>query len=70
MRLLINMSRKAYMESRMTPSHLTLSDLERSKSGSLTLRSIISCKGADIGHMLLSNINRKTYMGSPMTLSH
>ncbi len=56
----------------MTPSHLTLSDLERSKSRSMRFRSLThaSRKGAELGHMLLLNINRKGYMGSPMTLSH
>ena len=52
------------MESQKTPSHLTLSDLERLKS-----RCLISCKGPELVHMLLLNINRKPYMGSPMTLS-
>ncbi len=54
----------------MTLSHLTLSDLERSNSRSLTFQSLISCNGAGLGYMLLLNINRKAYMGSPMTLSH
>ncbi len=54
----------------MTPSHLTLSDLERSKSMSLRFRSLICYKAAEFGHMLLLNINRKSYMGSPVTLSH
>ncbi len=54
----------------MTPSHLTLSALERLKSRSLGFRTLISCKGAELGHMLLLNINRKAYMGTPMTLSH
>ena len=52
------------MVSPMT-SHLTLSDLERSNSKSLGFQSLISCKGAELGHMLLLNINRKAYMGSP-----
>ncbi len=30
----------------------------------------ISCKGAELGRMLLLNINSKAYMGSQMTLSH
>ncbi len=57
----IYMNRKPYMENPMTPSHLTLSNLERSKSRSLIFRSPISCKGAELGHMLLLNINRKPY---------
>ncbi len=36
----------AYMESPMTSSHKTLGDLQRSKSGSLRFRSLLSCKGA------------------------
>ncbi len=57
------------MGSPMTLSHLTLSDLERSKSRSLKFRKLIFRKGAELGHMLLLNINRKAYMGSPVTLS-
>ncbi len=40
------------MGSPMAPSHLTLSDLERSNSG------------ADLGPMLLLNINGRPYMRS------
>ncbi len=54
----------------MTSSHLTLSDVQRSNSRSLTFCSLIYHKGAELGHMLLLNINRKAYVGSPMTLSH
>ena len=54
----------------MTPSHLTLSDLERSKSRSRRFRSLISSKGAELGHTLLLTINRKAHMGSLMTPSH
>ncbi len=57
------------MESPMEASHLTLSDLERSKSRSLRFQSLISRKGAQLGPMLLLNINRKPYMGSPMTIN-
>ena len=49
------------MESPMT-SHLTLSDLERSNSRSLRFQSFVSCKGAELGHMLLLNNNMKAYM--------
>ncbi len=35
-----------------------------SKSRSLRFRSFVSCKGAELGHMLLLNINRKAYMWS------
>ncbi len=54
----------------MTLSHLTLSDIERSKSRSLRFRSVVSCKGVELGHMLPLSINRKAYMGNQMTLSH
>ncbi len=54
----------------MTPSHLTLSDLERSKSRSLRFRSILTHKGAELGHILLLNINRKAYMGSALAQLH
>ncbi len=58
------------MGSPMEPSHLTMSDLERSKSKSLRFLSLISCKGAELCHVLLLNINSKLYMGSPMEPSH
>ncbi len=54
----------------MTPSHSTLSDLEKSNSRSLRFRNLASRKGAELGHVFLLNINRKTYMGSPMALLH
>ncbi len=57
------------MTSPVTSSLLTWSDLERSNSRSLRFWSLISCKRADLCHMVLLNINRKAYMGSPMTLS-
>ncbi len=54
-----------------TLSHLILNDLERSKSRSLRGYSdfeafYVSCKRAELDHMLLLNINRKAYMGSPL----
>ena len=51
------------------PLDLTLSDFERSKSRSPRFRDLISLKGAQTGHMLLT-ITRKPYMGNPMTHSH
>ena len=54
------------MGSPMIPSHLTLSDLERSKLRSLRFRSFVYCKEAELGHTLLLNINGKAYMGSPL----
>ncbi len=46
----------------MRESHLTWSDLERPKLRSPRLfRSFVSCKEAELGHMLLLNINRKAY---------
>ncbi len=53
------------MGNQMTPSHLTLSDLERSKSRPLRFRRTISRKGVELGNMLPLNINRKAFMGSP-----
>ncbi len=58
------------MLSDMTPSHLTLSDLERSRSWSLGFQSLISRNAAKLGLMLLLTINKKPYMGSPITPSH
>ncbi len=34
------------------------------------MRPYNTCKGSELGHMLLLDINRKAYMWSPMTLSH
>ncbi len=42
----------------------------RSKSRSLRFRSLISCTGAELGHMLLLNIKRKAYIGSPLVQLH
>ncbi len=53
----------------MPSSLLILSDLERSKSRSLTFQSLISRKGAELGRKLLLSINRKPYMASLMTQS-
>ena len=39
---------------------LTLSDLERSTLRSLIFQTLISWKGAELGHTLLLNINSKT----------
>ena len=48
------------------PSHLTLNDIERSKSRPLEFRSLISHKGVHLGHIFLLNMsNRKLYMGCP-----
>ena len=65
----VYLNRKPCMVSLMT-SHFTLSDLERSSSKSLRFQSLISCKGAELSHILLLKINRKAYMGSPVTPSH
>ncbi len=54
------------MGSPMAPSHLTLSDLERSNSRSPTFLSLISHKRAYLGPMLLLHTNRKPYMASLM----
>ena len=68
--LLLNIDRKPYMGSPVAPSHFTLRDLERSMSRSLGFQSLISCKGAELGHILPSTTNRKAYMtSSHLTLS-
>ncbi len=51
----------------MTLSHLTLSDLIQDRSD---FQPLLSCNGAELGHILLLNINRKACMGSSKTLSH
>ncbi len=66
----VYVNRKPCMASLMTPSLLTLSDLERSKSRSLRFQSPISHKGVKLGPMLVLTINRKPYMASPMALSN
>ncbi len=70
MRITKCINKKPYMESQMTPSHLILSDLERSKSRSLRFRSLISRNGAALGHMLLLKINRRANMGSFLIRLH
>ncbi len=67
--LLLTINRKPYIASPMTPSLLTLSDLERSKSRSLRFQSLISRKGAELGPMLLLTTNRKPHMVSSMSSS-
>ncbi len=57
------------MESPMAPSHLTLSDLERSKSRSLKFQGLISRKGVELRPTLLLTVNRKPYMASRMSSS-
>ncbi len=47
------------MGSPTTSPYLILSDLKRLKSRSLRFRSLISRKGAELGHMLLLSNNRK-----------
>ncbi len=64
--LLFDTTRKPYMGSPITPSHLILNDLERSKSRSLRFQSLIFIIVAKLGYKLLLTINRKPYIGSPM----
>ena len=47
----------------MALSLLTISDPERSKSRSLGFQRLISCKGAELGPILLLTINRKPIYG-------
>ncbi len=56
------------MASPMTSLHLILSDLERSNSRSLRFRSLISCKGAELGHMLLLTLIGKHMAASKLLL--
>ncbi len=51
------------------PSHLTLSEVGKSKSRSLRLQSLISHRGVELGHMLLLTIIKKPCMGNPI-ISH
>ena len=54
----------------MTPLHLPLSDLEGQNQVHSAFEALMSCKGAELGHMLLLNINTKPYMGSPLMQLH
>ncbi len=45
----LNFNRKPAMGSPMEPSHLTLSDIERSNTRPFIFRSLISRKGAQLG---------------------
>ncbi len=58
------------MGSEMALSYLNISDLESSKSRSLTFRNFTPRKGPELGHMLPLNFSMKTYTGSPMAQSH
>ncbi len=51
-------------------SHSSMSDLERSNTKSLRVRSLAPRKGAELGHIVLLNVNRNPYMGSPMAPRH
>ncbi len=44
--------------------------LERSMSKSLRFRSIISCYGAELGHVLPLKINRKACVWGPLVRLH
>ncbi len=60
------------MGSPMTLSHLTLSDIEKSKSRSLMFRSLVSRKVAELGPMLLLNWDSvaNTRSVTPTALCH
>ncbi len=49
------------MGSLTVPLDLTLGDLERSKSRPLSLRSLISRKGAELGQILILKANSKPW---------
>ena len=68
--LLLNINEKAYKESPMALSYLTLSNLERLISRSFRFQRLIFRKATELGHMLLLNINRKSYTGTPIPQSH
>ena len=67
--LLLNTNRKSHMSS-TAPSHLTLSDFERSMSRSLRFWKPRSRNGPKIGHMLLLKRNGKSFTGSPLMWLH
>ncbi len=65
--LLLDMNRNSYMESPTAPLDLTLSKVERSKSRSPRIQSLISLyisrTGAKLSPMLLLIIKRETIYG-------
>ncbi len=63
--LLLDTTRKAYMGSPMTLSHLTLSDLKGQIQGHSDFEPLYLVK-QQLGHKLLVNFNRKAYMESPI----
>ncbi len=44
--------------------------LKRQNQGHSDFKAFISCKEAELRHMLLLNINRKAYMESPLMSLH
>ncbi len=66
--LLLNVSRKPYLEILMAPSRLNLSDLERS-SQDHPFEVLYLVKAAELGNVSLLNTNTKAYEGSLMALS-
>ena len=65
----LNINRNYMWGFQLSPTNLTLSDLERSSLRRLRFQSLIYWKGDCLGHMLL-NINRKPYMESWTPLLH
>ncbi len=63
----IYINRKPYMESQWR--HHILPGVTLKVKVKVT-PSLISCKGAELGHMLLLNINRKVYIGSQLMQLH
>ncbi len=55
----LNINRKPYLGSPMTPSHLTFSDPERSNPRSCRFRILRSHKGSELGPKLPLDINRR-----------
>ncbi len=47
--ILLDFNRNSYMESPTAPLHLTLSNLQKSNSRSLTFQSLLSRNGAELG---------------------
>ena len=61
--LLSKINRKPYMASLMTLLHLTLSDIERPKSGPLRFRSITPRTRAELGHVSLLKHSQESIYG-------
>ncbi len=62
--LLLNTNRESYMENPLTPSHLTLRNIEGQSHGHSDFEELYLVKRSELGHMLSLNTDRKQYKGN------